>query len=132
MCSEASAYRSEPIRRNVRPDRRLDRLRVEAASEEQRRRLRPCAEPFREGGCALVLGWKRGDRRRRVGGSDAPRLQVGRNRLVAVAPVCERPSPPCGETDVVHVPDPFERLESLGPRIDVDAGPLEPCVELVL
>ena len=128
---ERSAYRSCRPRRNVRADRRLDRVGIEPAPGEQRSGLAARSEPSGKRRCALALRIECCYGSRRHIALDPPPGEVVQDRLVSMAARGERLRSCQGEPAVVHVADAFERLDRLCPCILRDARLLEAGVELV-
>jgi hypothetical protein len=127
---ERPAYRSSRPRRNVRADRRLDRVGVETAPGEQRSGLRAPSAPRRNRRRALPLRLECGEGGRRDIALDSPPGQVVQDRLVSVA-ACGEGLRPCeGEPAVVDVANALERLDCLCPRILCNPGLVEAGVEL--
>ena len=128
---ERAAYRSRRPRRNVRPDRRLHGLGVEAAPGEQGRRLAAPAEAGRQRHRAFVLGLQGAHGGRCDIAVDPPAGEVVQDRRVTVAPSSERSRARRSDPVVVDVADAFQRLERLPARRFRNARPLEAGVELL-
>jgi hypothetical protein len=127
---EQPDYRSSRPRRNVRADRRLDRVGVEASPGEQRSGLGAPSAPSRHRRGTLPLRLECSEDGRRNIALDPPPGQVVQDRLVSVA-ACGESLRACeSEPAVVDVADALERLDRLCPRILRNTGLLEADVEL--
>ena len=130
MISRSQAYRSGEVRRNVRADRGLDRVGVEAPSGEQQSGLARRAMPPDERERAVPFEGQRPERRLPIAGIDTLLLQVVADRLVAVPALGEPARTFSREARIVEIADPLERrdrLDALGVR---DTGALQPRVDI--
>jgi len=128
--SDHEGYNSEPVLRNLRPERRLEGILPEPFPRELPRRPCRAAKRCGEGPGALRLRFEPAERRVDGFGADAVGREVMPDRVVAVAPAGERSGPQAGESRVVDISDSFERVERLGTRLVSDTRLCEAVVEL--
>lgn len=128
--SDLEGYNSGPVLRNLRPERRFQGILPEPFACELPRRPRRPTEPRGERAGALGLHFEPGEGRLDGFGADPVCREVVPDRVVAVAPGGKRGGPQAGESRVVHIADPFERVERLGTRLVADTRLCEAVVEL--
>src|SRR5215208_717495 len=127
----ASLYGLGVVRREPVPQRSVDRLAREALREEVTGRPRGRSASLHDAPGADELRLERLDRRLRRAAVDPVALEVEPDRGVALAAAGESFRTCLREARVVEVAEAREGLERLGSGRCVDAGPLEPLLDLV-